>query len=725
MVGYSRLMQIDEAGILARQKAIQAEVINPTVSEFGGRIVKTTGDGALIEFASATDAVLCSAAIQRTVASREADTDPNTRIAYRFGINLGDIIDDEGDIFGDGVNVAARLEGLAEANGICISQAVFNNVKGKTDLGFADIGPQSVKNLADPIHTYRVLLASEDSGKVIEARTEKAAISRRFALAGMVIAIVVVASGYLAWTLLSPRASSESRVLVLPFRAENTASQNWARAATENLISSFSRVSALDTASHSISMTYDGFDLALKDVPEKLGVRYLLDGTARLDGEQVVYSARLRDTNASGEGIIWEQTVEGDQTHFLALLADLKKRATAAMKLTLNPSERAHLEAQSTEHLQAYLDFAEAERFRFSGNFFELGETLPLYESAMEQDPTFIDAYVGYAYVNYEIWRMAYNTLRYTPDALAAAEQTVATIVEHDKNNPFALGIPVGIKIERNQWDLAVSEARGAVFLQPDEPWLRFMLGQALLAAGEYDEAREQFDNYLRLSPKLNSWENRRLAFQRLLLGDAEEALALLTNIPNEQSDRIDQYYYLANAYAQLGQVEKANANMEKFLQETQWNNLLWQEGYFGRYSDPEIFENWAKAMSAAGMPASPFDFEKGRENDRLLHNELIQLYSERYEEKHTLGPFGMPYSEERRLEGTMTMHFAWLDGQPLSSTWAIKGDQLCHRTAAVFAGREQCNNIYIDRTRSNDDVKYISNVYSFGVFDSVFSKVK
>ncbi len=176
MVGYSRLTQLDEAGTVARQSACLKELVAPAIKELGGRLVKTTGDGFLVEFPSAVDAVLCAVKIQREMAAREQDMPSDQRIVYRIGINVGEIIYDGDDIFGDGVNVAARLEALADPGGIHISKSVFDNVKGKLDLGFANLGAQKVKNIAQPVPMYQVLMNPDDVGKVIMAAPK---VSRR------------------------------------------------------------------------------------------------------------------------------------------------------------------------------------------------------------------------------------------------------------------------------------------------------------------------------------------------------------------------------------------------------------------------------------------------------------------------------------------------------------------------------------------------------------------
>ena len=215
VVGYSRLMGEDEAGTRTRFNASLKELIEPVTASHRGRIVKTMGDGLLAEFTSVVDAVQCAVEIQEGMAERNADEPSDRRIDFRVGINLGDVIIEGDDIHGDGVNVAARLETLAEPGGICISGAVFNNVKGKLDLGFADLGPQKVKNLAEPISTFQVLLDPGDAGKIVKPTLQRSPMARKFAIAVAAIVLILV-GGYVTWDRFMPADTGEEKLLVLP-----------------------------------------------------------------------------------------------------------------------------------------------------------------------------------------------------------------------------------------------------------------------------------------------------------------------------------------------------------------------------------------------------------------------------------------------------------------------------------------------------------------------------
>ena len=253
MVGYSRLIEADEAGTIARHKAYHKELIEPEIAAHKGRIVKTTGDGLLIEFGSAVDAVECAVASQQAMAKREADVPEDRRIRYRVGINLGDIVIDGDDILGDGVNVAARLEGLAEPGGVCISGVVHQSVEGKLDLTFEDLGEQKVKNIKRPVRVYRVRMAG----------------------AG--------AAGAAADTGPALELPDKPSIAVLPFEnmSGDPEQEYFADGIAEDIITSVSRNRGVFVIARNSTFTYKGAAVDVKRVAEELGVRYVLEGSVR------------------------------------------------------------------------------------------------------------------------------------------------------------------------------------------------------------------------------------------------------------------------------------------------------------------------------------------------------------------------------------------------------------------------------------------------------------
>src|SRR5262252_6065053 len=284
VAGYSRLMGADEEGTLAALKAIRRELADPKVKEHHGRIVKTTGDGLLLEFASVVDAVRCAVEVQREMAERNADVPPDRRLELRMGINLGDIIKDGRDIFGDGVNVAARLEALTEPGGICVSRVVRDQVRDKLDFGFEDMGEQQVKNIARPVRVHRVLLSTQPgpSNPIAETATEP-----------------------------SLALPDKPSIAVLPFQnmSGDPEQEYFADGMVEEIITALSRIRWLFVIARNSSFTYKGQAIDVKQVGRELGVRYVLEGSVRKGGNRVRITAQLIEALSGAH--LWADRFDG------------------------------------------------------------------------------------------------------------------------------------------------------------------------------------------------------------------------------------------------------------------------------------------------------------------------------------------------------------------------------------------------------------------------------
>jgi adenylate cyclase len=310
VAGYSRLMGVDEEGTLALLKALRRELADPKIKEHRGRIVKTTGDGLLIEFASVVDAVRCAVEVQREMAERNADVSPDGRIEFRMGINLGDIMKDGRDIYGDGVNVAARLEALAEPGGICVSRVVRDQVRDKLAFSFEDLGEQQVKNIARPIRVHRILLGDKP------ARPEAspgAAPNSSLAL------------------------PNKPSIAVLPFQnmSGDPEQEYFADGMVEEIITALSRIRWLFVIARNSSFTYKGQPIDVKQVGRELGVRYVLEGSVRKAGQRVRITAQLIDAQSSTH--LWADHFDG----FLEDVFELQDRVANSVAGVIEPTLQA------------------------------------------------------------------------------------------------------------------------------------------------------------------------------------------------------------------------------------------------------------------------------------------------------------------------------------------------------------------------------------------------
>jgi adenylate cyclase len=365
MVGYSRLMEADERGTIARQKAHREELIDPTIAEHDGRIVKTTGDGLLVEFGSVVDAVACAVAIQRAMAAREGEVAEKRRIRYRVGINLGDIVIDGDDIHGDGVNVAARLESLAEPGGICIPRKVLDEVRTKLDVGYKYIGLKKVKNIQAPLPVYRVLLEPATAGKVIGETLAFRARGRWAAVAATVV--LAIAVGGLWWWPKAPfLALTESgrTELARPDKAslallplENISGDPdqdvFVKGLTEDLNAALSRVPSLLVISQNSMARYRGKTVDARQVAGELGVDQVLVGSVQRSADQLRVSVQLID-GETGVGI-WSRRYDRQFEDLFALQDEIVRDVLIELQVTLTVGDAARVLARGTDNLEAWL----------------------------------------------------------------------------------------------------------------------------------------------------------------------------------------------------------------------------------------------------------------------------------------------------------------------------------------------------------------------------------
>jgi TolB-like protein len=321
VAGYSRLMGADEEGTLERLKALRRELLDPKIAEHRGRIVKTTGDGLLVEFASVVDAVRCAVEMQQAIAGRNADVPPEKRMEFRIGINMGDIVVEDGDIFGDGVNVAARLEALASSGGICVSARVQEDAAGRLDVAFEDMGEQALKNIARPVRAYRMMTAASS-------------------------APAQASSG--------PPLPDKPSIAVLPFQnlSGDPEQEYFADGMVEEIITALSRIRWLFVIARNSSFTYKGQSIDVKRIGHELGVRYVLEGSARKAGGRVRITAQLIDAVAGTH--LWADRFDGSLEDVFELQDKVASSVAGVIEPALQAAETARSAGRPTNDLTAY-----------------------------------------------------------------------------------------------------------------------------------------------------------------------------------------------------------------------------------------------------------------------------------------------------------------------------------------------------------------------------------
>jgi TolB-like protein/class 3 adenylate cyclase len=417
VVGYSRLMADDETGTLNSLKALRREVFEPKTAEYRGRVVKLMGDGTLMEFASVVDAVAFAVNVQRAMALRNADIPENQRITYRIGINIGDIIVEGDDIYGDGVNVAARLEALAEPGGICVSRPVHTQIEGKVDLAFEDLGEQEVKNIPKPVQVFRVLLDAPATERgTVAAATAKRPI--RWPMVAGGLALLVIVAGIALWQRpWAPREEPTSveamafplpdkpSIAVLPFNnmSDNTSQEYFADGMTEDLITDLSKISDLFVIARNSSFSYKGRQVKVRQVAEELGVRYVLEGSVRRAGDEVRINAQLIDATTGGH--LWAERYDGTLDDVFDFQDQVTGQIVAALAVNLTGDEQAQEIRYGTDNAaahDAYLQGWAHYKLLTPG---ALAKAVPFFEEAVSLDPGYAQAHAALAALYWNVFK--------------------------------------------------------------------------------------------------------------------------------------------------------------------------------------------------------------------------------------------------------------------------------------------------------------------------------
>lgn len=522
MAGYSRLVGLDEEGTLARLRALRSELIDPTVAEHRGRIVKTIGDGILVEFASVVDAVRCAVAVQRATAVREAVQPHECRIEFRVGINVGDVVVDGEDILGDGVNIAARLESISEPGGICVSDDAFHQARGKVEVDFADIGEKELKNIVRPVRAYRVVF-------------DKPVIAQPAAL---------------------PLPDKPS-IAVLPFRnmSGDPEQEYFADGMVEEIITALSRIRWLFVIARNSSFAYKGEAIDVKRVGRELGVRYVLEGSVRKGGGRVRITAQLIDAETGAH--LWADRFDGSLEDVFDLQDQVASSVAGVIEPALQAAETARSAGRPTNDLNAYDLYLRAFDmvWRSAG---QLHKALSLMEQAIERDPRYGPA-LGWAAHCYARLLSAGRSedpdadrrkgINFARRALEAAGDDPGVLV----SAAFALDY-FG---EDNGAMIALIDR--ALALNPNYARAWVVSGNLRVRGGQPEIAVEHLENALRLSPRTRvsgalSAMGRALFCSRRF----DEAMSKLLFAIQEDPENVPPYRFLAACYAHLGRLDEA-----------------------------------------------------------------------------------------------------------------------------------------------------------------------
>jgi adenylate cyclase len=563
VAGYSRLMGEDEEGTLAALKAIRRELADPKIKEHHGRIVKTTGDGLLLEFASVVDAVRCAVEVQRELAERNADVPPDRRIELRMGINLGDIIKDGRDIYGDGVNVAARLEALAEPGGICVSRVVRDQVRDKLAFSFEDMGEQQVKNITRPIRVHRIVLGekSDHSEMATSGPQQNLPLSL----------------------------PDKPSIAVLPFQnmSADPDQEYFADGMVEEIITALSRIRWLFVIARNSSFTYKGQAVDVKQVGRELGVRYVLEGSVRRGGNRVRITAQLIDALIGTH--LWADRFDGSLEDVFELQDKVATSVAGVIEPTRQAAEILRSSERPTNDLTAYDLYLRALAPLRSGEREQYVQGLHTLTQAIE-----LDSQYGPALALAAFCHVALHISGWTDDAIASHRegiQLARQALRVGGDDPSVLGnVAYVLGYFGEDVDAAIELADRALTLNPSFAQGWYLSGWLRLWAGQPEPAISHFETSLRLSPNAR----RATIFMSIGLGhffarQFDTAVAMLLRSLQEVSGWAPTYRFLAACYAHMGRLKDAREIVGRLRaitplivpkDATQWRNPEHRELY-------------------------------------------------------------------------------------------------------------------------------------------------
>ena len=613
--GYSRLMEDNEEATIQTLNTHRNSMFN-LIDQHSGRVVDTTGDNLMAEFSSVVDAVKCAVETQKEMSERNADLPENRRMLFRIGVNLGDIIEEDERIYGDGVNIAARLEGLAEAGGICISRTAYDQVKNKLEIGYEYLGEHSVKNISEPVHVYRVLMEPEAAGKVIgEKRKEK----RRMTLAAVIVLLIGV-GGLAGWYLYIEQtkriepASVEKMafplpekpsIAVLPFdNLSGDPEQDYiADGFTENIITGLSQVPEMFVIARNSVFTYKGKPVKIKQVSEELGVKYVLEGSIQKAGDQLRVNVQLIDAIKGHH--LWAERYDRELKDLFKLQDEItiKILSTLQTKLVTGGDDITWWRTDSFEawghNVKGWNYF---DQYTKQDNL----KAREHYEQAIKLDPDYGAAWELLAWTHLaDVWLRSSDSPR---ESIKKALEIAKKTSERWGKDGLHFFM-TEIYLFQRQFEKAIAEGKKAVALSPNSSRYHIGLAAALNRGARSEEAIVHAKKAMRLEPYYPAWFLGNvlvLAYDQT--GRYEEALEinkkLLKRALKGEYPLKNAYRRLALSYARLDRMEEARSHAAESLKiDPNFSLERWRKSRLWMFKDQKWLDNVVEMMRKAGLP--------------------------------------------------------------------------------------------------------------------------
>ena len=531
VAGYSRLMGQDEAATVETITTYR-EAMSELIKQHRGRVVDSPGDNLLAEFSSVVDAVQCAVAVQKEFQARNAELPENRRMEFRIGVNLGDVIEEGDRIYGDGVNIAARLEGLADPGGICISKTAFDQIETKLPLGYEYLGEQTVKNIAKRVGAYHVLMEP----RVTVAGEEKKALSL----------------------------PEEPSIAVLPFAniSGDPEQEYFSDGLTEEIITALSKVHKMFVIARNSAFAYKGKPVKVQQVGEELGVRYVLEGSVRKAGDRVRITAQLVDAATGGH--LWSERYDRDLKDIFALQDEITMKILTALRVKLTEGEQARVYDRGTGNLESFMKVQEGNSYFFRFNKDDNTVAGQMFDEAVALDPenALAFAMLGWTY-QMDVW---YGSSESPGRSMGRATELAQKAVALNETMDAPHSLLCHTYLMKRQYEEAIAEGERAVALSPNGADAHAHLAMTLNYVGRPEEAIGLFKRAIRLNPMPPHWYFLSLGDAYCLTGQYEKAIATLKKALQGNPDDLISHINLATSYIMGGREEEASAEAAEVL---------------------------------------------------------------------------------------------------------------------------------------------------------------
>ena len=616
VVGYSRMMGEDEAETVKTLETYKG-VMFTLIRQHRGRVVDSPGDNLLAEFGSVVDAVQCAVAVQKELQARNSELPEERKMLFRIGINLGDVIEEKERLYGDGVNIAARLEALADPGGICVSKTAFDHIESKLPLAYEFLGEQTVKNIAKPVGAYKVLMETRVVGVKEKKETLKIPLWRKKAIVTLAIVVILVIAAGLIWNFHFRRPTvvpasvarmayplpDKPSIAVLPFtNISGDSKQDYvADGLTEEIITALAKIPRLFVIASNSVFTYKGKPVKVQQVSEELGVRYILEGSVRKAEEQIRITAQLIDAVKGHH--LWAEKYEGKSTNLFSLQDDITRDILTSLEVKLTEGEQARIWRKGTDNPKAYDLFLEAlEAFRLfskEGNILARKKS----EESLNLDPEFTSGLVtlGWTYLR-AVWLGWSESPKEDLDKSFELAQKAVSLYD-EFAGPHAL--LSSVYLIRRKYDEALSEGKRAVELGPNEGDIVALYGMTLRAVGRYDESIECIERAVRLNPMTPNWYFHNLASAYRRAGNNHKAIHLYEKVVKRNPNHFPAWVGLTSLYMENGEDDKAHKAADEVLR---LNPKFSVENFIKAIpaKDQVFLSRVKESLINAGLPRTP-----------------------------------------------------------------------------------------------------------------------